>query len=93
MNDERFEEVRKFRADMPEIYRRTYDKAIKGSLRAAVNSKCLDCSCWQRKEVQDCLVLACPLWTVRPYQQKAIPAKKSAKTRHFSKKLCSMVSE
>ena len=57
------------RAAMPEIYRRQYDKAMGGkSLRAAVNSKCLDCCCWERTAVRDCSAIACPLHTVRPYQ-------------------------
>ena len=48
-----------------------YRKAMKGrSLRAAVNAKCLDCSCWQRTEVRDCPVVNCPLYPYRPYQAK-----------------------
>ena len=56
------------------IYRATYNKAVTGkSLRAAINAFCLECVCWQRKEIQLCTSLSCPLFAVRPYQlpQKA----------------------
>lgn len=57
------------RAQMPRSYRATYDKAIKGkSLRAAINSFCLECVCWQIEEIRNCTDLACPLYAVRPYQ-------------------------
>ena len=39
-----------------------------GSLAAAVQLKCLDCSSWARQEVRDCTVTDCPLYPVRPYQ-------------------------
>jgi len=57
--------------DMPSIYRSTYRKATRGkSLRAAINSQCLECCQWQRVEVRDCTALACPLYAVRPYQSE-----------------------
>jgi hypothetical protein len=56
--------------DMPPIYRGSYRKAIQGkSLRAAVNSFCLECCGWQRNEVRDCSSLACPVYKLRPYQR------------------------
>ncbi|MGR3292518.1 MAG: hypothetical protein ACUZ9M_00715 [Candidatus Scalindua sp.] len=52
-----------------ESYRKMYDKAInKKSMRAAVNSKCLDCVCWQQAEVKRCNIVTCPLYEYRPYQ-------------------------
>jgi len=71
MNDQ--ERIRAYREHIPNlhdgVYRRRYDKAMKGkSLRAAVNAKCLDCACWQKNEVRDCPALTCPLWPYRPYQ-------------------------
>ena len=55
--------------DMPRIYRATYRKAMSGkSLRAAVNSFCLECVGWQREEVRLCTSPACPLYPYRPYQ-------------------------
>jgi hypothetical protein len=57
------------RAQIPRAYRGIYDKAVGGkSLRAAVNAQCLECCCWQRKEVAFCTDPACPLYAVRPYQ-------------------------
>ncbi len=54
---------------MPRKYRATYRRAIKGrSLRASVNSQCLECVCWQSREVALCTDLGCPLYAVRPYQ-------------------------
>ena len=40
------------------------------SLRAAINAKCYDCSCYQRKEVTFCTVKKCPLYRLRPWQGK-----------------------
>jgi len=70
--DEIFEERRKYRANIPSMhngaYAKVYAKAINDrSLRAAVKAKCLDCMCWQAKEVKNCTVAACPCWEVRPY--------------------------
>lgn len=40
------------RAEMPKKYRALYDRAVNGkSLRAAVNAQCLECVCWQSREV------------------------------------------
>jgi hypothetical protein len=41
----------------------------KGSLTEAIKLKCLDCSGLERKEVRDCVIVACPLYPHRPYQQ------------------------
>ena len=69
MNTERQEQVEQRRAQMPRSYRATYDKAVSGrSLRAAINSFCLECICWQIEEIRNCTDLACPLYAVRPYQ-------------------------
>jgi len=35
-------------------------------LRAAINSKCLDCSNWQATQIKDCSVPNCPLYEYRP---------------------------
>jgi len=67
------EEQRKlFREKIPDLfhgsYRRQYDKAMKGhSIRAAINSKCLDCMCWEAAEIKRCTVVTCPLFKYRPY--------------------------
>ena len=44
-------------------------KAYEGNSRTAgVKAKCLDCCCWQRIEIANCTVSACPLHPYRPYQ-------------------------
>jgi len=69
MTSEREAQVAKRRAEMPRSYRACYDKAVNGkSLRAAINSFCLECICWQIEEIRQCTDLACPLYAVRPYQ-------------------------
>jgi hypothetical protein len=68
---DRAERIAKRRADMPKVYRATYDKAMTGkSLKAASKSFCLECMMWQREEVRLCTSFACPLWLYRPYKDK-----------------------
>ena len=40
------------------------------SLRLAINAKCFDCCCGQKIEIKRCTVPKCPLFNVRPYQEK-----------------------
>ncbi len=64
---------------MPISCRGTYKKAVaKKSMRAALNSFCLECVGYQREEIKVCTDLACPLWAYRPY---SVPQK--AQIRHF----------
>ena len=72
MNEnERKERIQKHRADMPERYRRNYDKAVRGkSLAAGVKASCLECCQWQQKEITKCTCCACPLYTYRPYSNR-----------------------
>ncbi len=44
-------------------------QAEKGSLRAAIKLKCLDCSNYQPSEIKECLITACSLFPHRPYQR------------------------
>ncbi len=68
----RKEMIARHRAEMPKVYRGTYDKAVSGkSLRAAVNSFCCECTMWQRAEVRLCTSLGCQLFPYRPYRGKA----------------------
>jgi hypothetical protein len=72
------ERIRKRRADIPKIYRKTYDTAMQGkSLKSAVKAFCLECVCWQKEEVQLCTSLACPLYPYRPYKQGSKKASES----------------
>ena len=62
--------IREFARKVPDSYRVNYLKAVSGKSRAAaVKAKCLDCCCWQRKEVRLCTAVTCPLWKYRPYQK------------------------
>lgn len=70
MRERRDQKISERRAQMPRAYRATYDRAVGGkSLRAAINSFCLECVCWQITEIRDCTDVACPLYAVRPYQE------------------------
>ena len=72
MTDKRKEKIAERRSQMPRKYRQLYDRAVAGkSLRAAINAQCLECVCWQSREVTICTDLACPLYTVRPYRNSA----------------------
>lgn len=44
----------------------------KGSLKAAVKLKCIECSNFQKDEIKNCQVFTCPLWPVRPYKTKLL---------------------
>jgi hypothetical protein len=69
MTSKREAQIASRRAQMPRSYRAVYDKAVSGkSLRAAINSFCLECVCWQIEEIRNCSDVGCPLYTVRPYQ-------------------------
>jgi len=69
MNAKRQQQIEQRRSQMPRSYRANYDRAVSGkSLRAAINSFCLECVCWQIEEIRNCTDLGCPLFTVRPYQ-------------------------
>lgn len=53
----------------------TFQRAFSGrSLAAGVKAKCLECCCFDRAEIRDCLVLTCPLWAYRPFQIAAVTA-------------------
>lgn len=69
MNSKREAQIAERRAQMPRKYRRLYDRAVEGkSLRSCINAQCLECVCWQSREVTLCTDLACPLYSVRPYR-------------------------
>ena len=45
------------------------------SLRFAINAKCWDCVCFQKREVTRCVMTDCPLWLLRPWQNEEINQK------------------
>jgi hypothetical protein len=58
-------------AAMPESHHGTYRRAVSGkSLRAAVDAFCAECCGYDREAVRTCPAIACPLWSVRPWQFK-----------------------
>jgi hypothetical protein len=64
---ERLEQIKRHSPKLYPLFLRVY--ANRNSKAAAIKAKCLDCCCYQRKEVELCTVVACPLWHVRPYQK------------------------
>ncbi|MBN2594855.1 MAG: hypothetical protein JXA81_15215 [Sedimentisphaerales bacterium] len=67
----RIEKVIQRRSNIPRSYRAIYDTAVSGnSLRAAINAQCLECVSWHVKEIRNCTDFACPLYAVRPYQER-----------------------
>jgi len=70
-NINRSEQIDKRLSGMPITCKATYKKAVKHkSMRAAINSQCLECVGYQRKEVSLCTDLGCPLYSYRPYQKR-----------------------
>jgi len=67
---DRDEQIAKRLSSIPVMYRSTYKKAVTHkSMRAAVNSQCLECVGYERKEISVCTDLGCPLYSFRPYQK------------------------
>jgi len=67
MKDE--QRIQEHRAHVPKKYRRAYDIAQTGkSLRAAINSQCIECMGYSFKEVINCCSPQCPLFKYRPLQ-------------------------
>ena len=49
------------------VFRRAYTGK---SLRAAIDAACLECVWLDRETIRTCPSKACPIWSVRPFQQK-----------------------
>ena len=77
----REEQIQQRLDQMPMSCRGTYKKAVaKKSMRAALNSFCLECVGYQRAEITACTDPACPLWAYRPYS-----VSKKAQIRRLSR--------
>jgi hypothetical protein len=61
----------KLRKMSPKRFLPLVDKAQKGSAKACIKLKCLECSNWDSKEVKLCVIKDCPLFPIRPFQEKA----------------------
>lgn len=71
LENTRAQEVFKFlKRTFPERFQPIVRKIIDGSMKAAVQAKCLECADFQTSEVRLCPV-ECPLWAFRPYQGNA----------------------
>lgn len=82
MNSDRQRRIAVRISQMPRSYRAVYEKAVRGrSLRASINSFCLECICFQVEEIRNCSDKACPLWAVRPYQSVVQDACEGRSTR------------
>lgn len=62
-----FKELKK---NVPERWQPLVQRAMAGSMKAAVNLNCLDCSGFQTAEIRNCVCTYCPLYAFRPYQGK-----------------------
>lgn len=67
LTDEQKERLHDVPTTMRGIFRRAFGT---GSKPAVFKAKCLDCCCYQRKEVRLCTVAGCPIWPWRPFQRK-----------------------
>ena len=81
------ERIAAWRENIPNLfsgsYRKQYDKAInRESMRAAINSKCLNCMCWEQAEVKRCDIITCPLYPYRPYQGTDKPISPESASQH-----------
>ncbi len=66
--------------DIPKMYRKIYEKAVTGQSKpAAIKAFCLECVCWQKKEIIHCTSVVCPLYSVRPFV-KTRKSKKNERT-------------
>ena len=68
LDHKRMERVHARLEEMPISDRRTYVRGIKGSKSAAIKAACSECVGWVRQEVSLCTATACPLFSLRPFQ-------------------------
>ena len=72
----------KLRKETPTRFLPLVDKAEKGSAKACIKLKCLECSNWERIEVKECVIINCPLYPIRPFQTKVeVPSDAEAVTK------------
>lgn len=69
------QQLRQWYKNIPNLYhgafRKKWIKALqRKSMRAAVDAKCQDCMCWQNTEVRECIIVICPLWQYRPFNER-----------------------
>lgn len=81
------ERIAKRRADMPEKYRKQYDRCTSGeaSPRQAIKMQCLECWGWVLAEVKECDNYPCPLYRYRPFQSRAKSPRERVKGQNSGK--------
>jgi len=52
---------------VPSYARAHAAKARQGRVGSLIALKCLECCCWEKREVAACTVTTCPLYPLRPY--------------------------
>ncbi len=63
----RADRIQEHLTNMPRQYRNVYSIAMSGqSLRAAVNSQCIECMGYSLSQVKECCSPQCPLFLYRP---------------------------
>ena len=63
----RQEQIEERQEGIPKMYRGIYERAMNGkSRKAAMHAFCLECCCWQIKEVHQCSDCGCPLYPYKP---------------------------
>ena len=54
------------------------------TFKKAIIAKCIDCSCYEKSEVRNCIVMSCPLWQFRngknPYNKRVMTEEQRAAT-------------
>lgn len=53
----------------PDRFKPVADRVKKGSMKAAIQLKCLDCCDYQTAEIRNCTCNDCSLWAFRPYSR------------------------
>lgn len=66
-------QTKQFLSDIPSKYKKLAQKALNGSLVAAVRLKCLDCVCYQASLIGDDGCSTCPL-SAYIYKKRGIPS-------------------
>ena len=63
----------------PILYRPALARSFspKCSARQRVKAMCLECLGFVRAEITACTAYACPLWLIRPYQEKRVSKPKA----------------
>ena len=56
-------------------------KIVDLNRRRAIHETCLNCSCWDSREVTNCIFLECPLWPFRTGRGKQNPKQRMGAIR------------